>query len=128
MMASTKITLTLWRCKLEILIDKISETRQERLLNPQMSDHFRTFFMGKYGNRVYEIKIGRKWVTMRSNSHRARISIQKFRTLAFVQWRRDVESHTFVPNQKRKREWYKDYGFTKKPRDYLLDFKHLSWR
>ena len=113
---------------MENLIETISLERQERLLNPQMSDHFRTFFMGKYGNRVYEIKIGRKWVTMRSNSHRARISIQKFRTLAFVQWRRDVESHTFVPNQKRKREWYKDYGFTKKPRDYLLEFKHLSWR
>ena len=113
---------------MEKLHEKISPERQERLLNPQMSDHFETFFIGKFGNRLYQIKIGRKWVTMRSNCHKARISIEKFKTLAFVQWRRDVESYTFVPNEKRKREWYKDYGFTKKPRDYLLYDKHLSWK
>ncbi len=113
---------------MEKLYEKISPERQERLLNHQMSDHFETFFMGKFGNRMYQIKIGRKWVTMRSRSHRARLSLENFKTKAFVQWRRDVESHTFVPNEKRKREWYKAYGFTKQPRDYFLDPKHLSWK
>ena len=66
---------------MEILLDTISPERQERLLNPQMSDHFRTFFIGKHGHRIYEIKIGRKWVTMRSNNHRTRISLDAFKTL-----------------------------------------------
>tara|TARA_R100001377_G_scaffold36185_1_gene20111 strand:- start:821 stop:1162 length:342 start_codon:yes stop_codon:yes gene_type:complete len=113
---------------MEILLETISAERQARFLEPKTSDHFKTFFMGKYGHRIYDIKIGRKWVIMRSNSHRARISLQKYKTLAFIQWRRDVESHTFVPNERRKREWYKDYGFTQKPRDYLVYDKHLSWR
>jgi len=113
---------------MEILLDTISPERQERLLNPQMSDHFRTFFMGKHGHRIYEIKIGRKWVMMRSNNHRTRISLDAFKTKAFVQWRRDVESYTFIPNTKRKREWYKEYGFNKNPRDYILEHKHLSWK
>jgi hypothetical protein len=113
---------------MELLFDTISPERQERLLNPQMSQHFSTFFHGKFGHRRYDIKIGRKWVIMRSNNHRARISLEKFKTLAFVQWRRDVESYTFNPNKKRKREWYKDFGFEKHPRDYVLDPKHLLWK
>lgn len=114
--------------QIEDLLETITPERQERLLNPQMSDWFKTFFMGKYGNRVYEIKVGRKWVTMRSSNHRARISLEKFKTLAFVQWRRDCESFTFVPSQKRKREWYKEFGFTQPPRDYIINHKHLTWK
>ena len=113
---------------IENLLKPISAERQERLLNPRMSDHFQTFMCGKYGYRIYTIKIGRKWVTMRSNNHRARISLEKFKTLAFVTWRRNVESHTFNPQEKRKRNWYRDYGFDKNPRDYLLYDKHLSWK
>jgi len=113
---------------MEKLYETISPERQERLLNPQMSDHFETFFMGKFGHRMYQIKIGRKWVTMRSRSHRARLSLENFKTKAFVQWRRDAESDSFVSGQKRKREWYKDYGFTKQPRDYFVNPKHLSWK
>ena len=70
---------------MELLIDIINSKRQERLLNPQMSDHFKTFFMGKFGYRLYEIKIGRKWVTLRSNTHRTKISLEAFKTKAFVQ-------------------------------------------
>ena len=113
---------------MEKLHIRISPERQERLLNPQMADHFETFFMGKFGNRLYQIKIGRKWVMMRNSTHRARLSLENFKTKAFVQWRRDAESDSFVSGQKRKREWYKDYGFTKQPRDYFVNPKHLSWK
>ena len=113
---------------MEELLEKISLERQERLLNPQMSDHYKTFLFGKYGHRIYTVKIGRKWVMLRSNNHRARISLDKFRTIAFVQWRRDVEYHTYNPYKKRKREWYRAYGFDKNPRDYFIYSKHLSWR
>ena len=113
---------------IEDLLEPISPERQERLLNPKMSDHFKTFICGKYGYRLYTIKIGRKWVTMRSNNHRARMSLDKFKTLAFVQWRRDCESFTYTPSQKRKREWYKDFGFTQNPRDYIINHKHLNWK
>ena len=64
---------------MEILLDTISPERQERLLNPQMSDHFKTFMCGKYGYRLYTIKIGRKWVMLRSNNHRARITLDKYK-------------------------------------------------
>ena len=60
------------------LLEKISPERQERLLNPQMSDHYKTFLFGKYGHRIYTVKVGRKWVMLRSNNHRARISLDKF--------------------------------------------------
>jgi hypothetical protein len=113
---------------MEELLEKISPKRQERFLNPRMSDYYKTFFFGKYGYRMYTIKVGRKWVVLRSNSHRARISLERFKTIAFVQWRRDVEAHTFNPSGKRKREWYKDYGFYKNPRDYFIDTRHLSWK
>ena len=113
---------------MEELLEKISPERQERLLNPQMSDHYKTFLFGKYGHRIYTVKVGRKWVMLRSNNHRARISLDKFRTIAFVQWRRDVEYHTYNPYKKRKREWYRAYGFYKNPRDYFIYSKHLSWR
>ncbi len=113
--------------QIEDLLETITPERQERLLNPQMSDWFRTLFLGKYGFRVYDIKVGRKWVMMRSNNHRARIPVEKFKTLAFVTWRRDCETATYNPKETRKREWYKDYGFNKPPRDYFLDPKHLHW-
>ena len=113
---------------MEELLEKISLERQERLLNPQMSDHYKTFLFGKYGHRIYTVKVGRKWVMLRSNNHRARISLDKFRTIAFVQWRRDVEFHTYNSSKKRKREWYRAYGFDKNPRDYFIYSKHLSWR
>ena len=113
---------------MEELLEKISLERQERLLNPQMSDHYKTFLFGKYGYRIYTVKVGRKWVMLYSNNHRARISLDKFRTIAFVQWRRDVEYHTYNPYKKRKREWYRAYGFDKNPRDYFIYSKHLSWR
>ena len=113
---------------IEQLIDWISETRQERLLNPQSGDHFRTRLAFMYGTRFYTVKVGRKWVMLRSNNHRARISLDKFRTIAFVQWRRDVEYHTYNPYKKRKREWYRAYGFDKNPRDYFINSKHLSWK
>ena len=113
---------------MEELLEKISPERQERLLNPQMSDHYKTFLFGKYGYRIYTVKVGRKWVMLSSNNHRARISLDKFRTIAFVQWRRDVEVHTFNLSGKRKREWYRAYGFDKNPRDYFIYSKHLSWR
>ena len=114
---------------MEELLERISPERQERLLNPQMSDHYKTFLFGKYGYRIYTVKVGRKWVMLRSNNHRARISLDKFRTIAFDQWRRDVESHVFEPSTKRKkREWYRAYGFDKNPRDYFINSKHLSWK
>ena len=113
---------------MEELLEKISLERQERLLNPQMSDHYKTFLFGKYGHRIYTVKVGRKWGMLRSNNHRARISLDKFRTIAFVQWRRDVEFHTYNSSKKRKREWYRAYGFDKNPRDYFIYSKHLSWR
>ena len=113
---------------MEELLEKISLERQERLLNPQMSDHYKTFLFGKYGHRIYTVKVGRKWVMLRSNNHRARISLDKFRTIAFVQWSRDVEFHTYNSSKKRKREWYRAYGFDKNPRDYFIYSKHLSWR
>tara|TARA_R110002012_G_scaffold16855_1_gene64307 strand:- start:12 stop:365 length:354 start_codon:yes stop_codon:yes gene_type:complete len=114
---------------IENLLEPISLERQERFLNPQMSDHFKTFICGKYGYRLYTIKIGRKWVMMRSNNHRARIALNKYKTLAFREWRESALSDTLKLNNNIKpREWWVDYGFTSNPQDVLLERKHLTWR
>lgn len=119
---------------MENLIDKISETRQERLLNPQMSDHYKTMFFGKYGWRIYTIKVGRKWVYMRSNSHRAKLSLDKFKTHAFVQWQCDAKTHASsvaydeTGSYKRPRAWWKNYGFTSNPADILYTKGDLVWK
>ena len=114
---------------IENLLAPISLERQERFLNPQMSDHFKTFICGKYGYRIYTIKIGRKWVMMRSNNHRARIALNKYKTLAFREWKESAISETLKLNNNLKpREWWTDYGFTSNPQDVLLERKHLTWR
>jgi len=119
---------------LENLIEKISETRCERLLNPQMSDHFKTFFQGKYGMKIYDIKVGRKWVYIRSNSHRARLPLAKFKTQAFVQWHCDARTHASsetyreTGKYKRSRGWWKNYGFESNPADVNYNRGHLIWK
>ena len=129
-----KITLTLWRCKLENLINKISETRGERLLNPKTSDHYETMFSGKYGVKIYEIKVGRKWVHIRSKSHRARLALAKFKTQAFVQWHCDARTHasseTYAETgkYKKKQGWWKNYGFESNPADVNINRGHLIWK
>ena len=115
--------------QIEDLLEPISLKRQERFLDPKMSDYFRTYICGKYGYRLYTIKIGRKWVTMKSNNHRARITLAKYKTLAFREWRESAISDTLKLNNNIKpREWWTAYGFTSNPQDVLLERKHLTWR
>lgn len=118
---------------MENLVNAISETRMERLLNPKMSDHFYTNFHGKYGFRGYEIKVGRKWVTMRSNAHRVRMSLDNFKVHAFLQWRRDsmTDASCKVYNETgkyaRPNAWWKEYGFTSNPKDFNYTPSRLAW-
>ena len=115
--------------QIEDLLEPISLERRERFLDPKMSDHFRTYICGKYGYRLYTIKIGRKWVTMKSNNHRARITLAKYKTLAFREWKESAISETLKLNNNIKpREWWTEYGFTSNPQDVLLERKHLIWR
>ena len=64
---------------MEELLDNISDTRQERLLNPQSGDHFRTRLAYLYGTRFYTVKVGRKWVMLRSNTHIKRLTLRTFK-------------------------------------------------
>ena len=84
---------------------------------------------GKYGYRLYTIKIGRKWVMLRSNNHRARITLDKYKTLAFREWRESALSDALKLNNNIKpKSWWTAYGFDKNPLDVLLNRKHLTWR
>ena len=118
---------------MENLVHAISETRMERLLNPQMSDHFYTGFNGKYGYRFYEIKVGRKWVFMRSNAHKVRMPLAKFKIRAFLQWRKDsmvdasCKQYDITGKYSRPRAWWKDYGFTYNPKYFEYDRSRLAW-
>ena len=118
---------------MENLIESVSEKRMERLNNPQMSDHYQTLFFGKYGTRLYEVKVGRKWVTMRSNSHRVRMSLSKFKVHAFLQWRKDsmtdasCKVYDETGNYLKPRNWWKDYGFKSNPKDFVYDKSRLAW-
>jgi|TARA_R100000742_G_C4202748_1_gene31377 hypothetical protein len=119
---------------MEKLLETISLERQERLLNPQTSDHFETFMFGKYGRRLYQVKVGRKWVFMRSRGHRARITLQRFKNIAYSQWKRDAstDASTQVYKEtgvyKRKRGWWKHYGFEENPLKVKLSVRDTLWK
>ena len=118
---------------MENLVIKDSETLMERLLNPQMSDHYKTLFFGKYGTRVYEVKVGRKWVFMRSNSHRTRMPLAKFKVHAFLEWRRQAmtmaSTEAFIKTDRylKPKGWWKNYGFESNPKDFVYDKSRLAW-
>ena len=106
---------------IEQLIDWISETRQERLLNPQSGDHFRTRLAYLYGTRFYTVKVGRKWVMLRSNTHIKRLTLRTFKELARKNWIADAKSDAIFNNQERTgnfklpNQWWLKYGLSEKP-------------
>ena len=106
---------------MEELLEKISLERQERLLNPQMSDHYKTFLFGKYGHRIYTVKVGRKWVMLRSNTHIKRLTLTTFKELARKNWIADARSDAVFKNVDRTgnfklpNQWWLQYGLSEKP-------------
>ena len=106
---------------MEELIDNISETRQERLLNPKSGDHFRTRLAYLYGTRFYTVKVGRKWVMLRSNTHIKRLTLRTFKELARKNWIADAKSDAIFNNQERTgnfklpNQWWLKYGLSEKP-------------
>ena len=106
---------------MEELIDNISETRQERLLNPQSGDHFRTRLAFMYGTRFYTVKVGRKWVMLRSNTHIKRLTLTTFKELARKNWIADARSNAVFKNKEKTgkfklpNQWWLQYGFSEKP-------------
>ena len=106
---------------IEQLIDNISETRQERLLNPKSGDHFRTSLAFMYGTRFYTVKVGRKWVMLRSNTHIKRLTLRTFKELARKNWIADAKSDAIFNNQERTgnfklpNQWWLKYGLSEKP-------------
>jgi hypothetical protein len=115
------------------LYKDFSEAKQEKLLNPQMSDEFETFFYGKYGRRLYTIKVGRKWVYMKSSAHKVRMPLRKFKVHAFLEWRRiartqaSVEAMQETGKYKRKNGWWKAFGFETNPENFEFTTKDLAW-
>jgi len=111
----------------------INYDKMERLLNPKMSDHYQMQFYGKYGQRIYTIKVGRKWVFMRSNSHRVRMPLEKFKVHAFLQWKREAMTHassiSYMETGKysRPKGWWKHYGFNSNPKYFTYDASRLAW-
>jgi len=109
------------RKNIEQLIDWISETRQERLLNPKSGDHFRTRLAYLYGTRFYTVKVGRKWVMLRSNTHIKRLTLRTFKELARKNWIADAKSDAIFNNQERTgnfklpNQWWLKYGLSEKP-------------
>ena len=107
--------------KRQQLIDNISETRQERLLNPKSGDHFRTRLAYLYGTRFYTVKVGRKWVMLRSNTHIKRLTLRTFKELARKNWIADAKSDAIFNNQERTgnfklpNQWWLKYGLSEKP-------------
>tara|TARA_B100000745_G_scaffold182582_1_gene119599 strand:+ start:382 stop:720 length:339 start_codon:yes stop_codon:yes gene_type:complete len=106
---------------IEQLIDWISETRQERLLHPKSGDHFRTRLAFMYGTRFYTVKVGRKWVMLRSNTHIKRLTLTTFKELARKNWIADARSDAVFKNVDRTgnfklpNQWWLKYGLSEKP-------------
>ena len=106
---------------MEQLIDWISDTRQELLLNPKSGDYFYTRLAFIYGTRFYSVKVGRKWVMLRSNTHIKRLTLRTFKELARKNWIADARSDALFKNQaktgkfKLPNQWWLKYGLTEKP-------------
>jgi len=108
----------------DLITPRINNIRRERLINPQVSDHFKTLLATKYGNYVYEVKVGRKWVFLKSKSHRLRLTIKDYKILGYNNWLSDCKSDVFF-NEVAKdsykhpfkfpRQWWLQYGFESKP-------------
>ena len=109
------------RKNIEQLTDWISETRQERLLNPKSGDHFKTRLAFIYGTRFYTVKVGRKWVMLRSDAHIKRLTIATFKELARKNWIADARSDALFNNVERTgnfklpNQWWLKYGLSEKP-------------
>ena len=107
--------------EIEQLTDWISETRQERLLNPKSGDHFRTRLAYLYGTRFYTVKVGRKWVMLRSNTHIKRLTLRTFKELARKNWIADARSDAVFKNKEKTdkfklpNQWWLQYGLSEKP-------------
>ena len=107
--------------EIEQLTDWISETRQERLLNPKSGDHFRTRLAYLYGTRFYTVKVGRKWVMLRSNTHIKRLTLRTFKELARKNWIAEARSDAIFKykektcNFKLPNQWWLKYGLSEKP-------------
>ena len=107
--------------EIEQLTDWISETRQERLLHPKSGDHFKTRLAYLYGTRFYTVKVGRKWVMLRSNTHIKRLTLTTFKELARKNWIADARSDAIFKykektgNFKLPNQWWLKYGLSEKP-------------
>lgn len=118
---------------MEKLFDEFSLAKMDRFLSPQMSDHYQTYFYGKYGRRIYTIKVGRKWVYMKSNAHRVRMPLRKFKVHAYLEWRRIArtqasrEAMQETGKYKRKIGWWKNFGFETNPDNFEYTTKDLAW-
>mgnify|MGYP000073579310 FL=1 len=71
---------------------------------------------------------------IRSKSHRARLTLAKFKTQAFVQWHCDArtnassETYAETGKYKKKQGWWKNYGFESNPADVNINRGHLIWK
>tara|TARA_R110002020_G_scaffold384200_1_gene594831 strand:+ start:42 stop:365 length:324 start_codon:yes stop_codon:yes gene_type:complete len=106
---------------MEELIDWISDARQERLLNPKSGDYYYTRLAYLYGTRFYSVKVGRKWVMLRSNTHIKRLTLTTFKELARKNWIADARSDALsknvekTGNHKLPNQWWLQYGLSEKP-------------
>jgi hypothetical protein len=73
-------------------------------------------------------------VHIKSKAHRARLSLAKFKTQAFVQWHCDARNHasseTYMETgaYKKKQGWWKNYGFESNPAETIYNKGHLIWK
>ena len=109
------------------LHDSISEERQNYLLNPQNRDYYITHLYHTYGRRVYSVKVGWKWVYLRSNAHVQRMRLSKFKEIAMSNWIRDskadasFQAYKDTGSYKRTdKNWYIKYGFKVNPERHTL--------
>tara|TARA_R100001082_G_scaffold102455_1_gene72566 strand:+ start:3833 stop:4147 length:315 start_codon:yes stop_codon:yes gene_type:complete len=98
------------------LLESISPERQRVLTEPKNRDHFKTFLYFTYGRRLYEVKVGYKWVYLRSKAHNKRLSFRDFEELALKNWIRDArfdaQSKVYdeIGKYKLPKNWQEQYG------------------
>ena len=57
------------------------------------------------------------------------IALDKYKTLAFREWKESAISETLKLNNNIKpKGWWTAYGFETNPQDFIINRKHITWR
>jgi len=114
------------------ILKNTSKELQEYLLNPKQGNHYKCFLWTREGFRFVEVKVARKWVSLKWTKSRQRLTLALWKNHAWLQWRYNARNDACIKafeetgSYKRPNSWYKAYGFKTNPEHESVN--KTAWR